>query len=522
MRRPPRRWLLFWPLIALAGALAGCPPPVLTRPDDAAAFPTRACAAAWAGRDDGEYDPRRDRRACPQGNCGYAEYAARVDRPACYKQWTVLLYMAADVDEQLAPWALENLAEMEAPRKDARTASTPATDVIVQLDSRDDARFVRRLHMFQSDAAAPVAEAALHLTPADLRSPIVALLPQPTPAPPQQRLRDFLLWGIRAYPAQHYLVLIWGHGQGWGADPQQPLDGPPGTPFLGWSGGLALDFRQRTYLGIPALHAVLREAAAATGRALDIYAADACLMQSIEVTDELHDSARYLVGTTEIEPLGGLPYGDIVARLNQPARAAPPACADAPDREACAVASLIPAAYAEAVALPPRRELLGRRSPRSAVLSALRSDALADAMVPALAELGQALATALRDDSYLRIALRDQLASGGAVLGNSREIGAWLDDLEALLATPQARAAAARNRSLLPLLHKARAALAHTLLATSVPGRGLSVWIPPTRQDYLGNLQRYGSARFFQYGQSGAPPALQPGPWAQFLAALWQ
>ena len=31
-----------------------------------------------------------------------------------------------------------------------------------------------------------------------------------------EALKDFIQWGIKDYPADHYLLVLWNHGSGWG------------------------------------------------------------------------------------------------------------------------------------------------------------------------------------------------------------------------------------------------------------------------------------------------------------------
>src|SRR4051812_47435811 len=66
------------------------------------------------------------------------------ERTACYKSWTVLIYMAADND--LAPYAYLNLYELEASGGGGLSASSQRTDAVVQLDTPGP-RGLRRLHM---------------------------------------------------------------------------------------------------------------------------------------------------------------------------------------------------------------------------------------------------------------------------------------------------------------------------------------------------------------------------------------
>ena len=107
-----------WGLALVLGA-AACHPKT---PPTPRALPL--CRDAWAGLP-ADYDLARDGQPTPEGNRGYAAYAARVERRACRKPWSVLVYMAADND--LAPYAYLNLYEMEAAPAPAVASTGEAT-----------------------------------------------------------------------------------------------------------------------------------------------------------------------------------------------------------------------------------------------------------------------------------------------------------------------------------------------------------------------------------------------------------
>src|SRR5205085_210228 len=148
----------------------------------------------------------------------------------------------------------------------------------------------------QLDATGIAGLARYHLEPARtnctaaarLDSPRVALLDARDGEPEADRLRAFLLWAVERYPARRHLVVVWGHGRGY-------LEG---VAINGRTGG-SIDGR--------ALRGALEAAAGKLGRAIDVFAADACLMQSIEVVAELSGPARFVAGSPQIASYQGLP-----------------------------------------------------------------------------------------------------------------------------------------------------------------------------------------------------------------------
>jgi len=56
----------------------------------------------------------------------------------------------------------------------------------------------------------------------------------------------------------------------------------------------------------------LKESAAIIGHPVDVYGSDACLMAMAEVAHEMADSVNVYVGSQEVEPGAGWPYGDFL------------------------------------------------------------------------------------------------------------------------------------------------------------------------------------------------------------------
>ena len=113
-----------------------------------------------------------------------------------------------------------------------------------------------------------------------------------------QTLVDFLAFGVKHYPAQHYMVVIWSHG-------------------TGYAGGIAPDYSSGSQLSIAELNNALEylQYTHLRGRKIDIYASDACLMQSLEVIYALRQRARFIIGSANREQKQGWPYQEILQYL---------------------------------------------------------------------------------------------------------------------------------------------------------------------------------------------------------------
>lgn len=118
-------------------------------------------------------------------------------------------------------------------------------------------------------------------------------------------LRDFLVWGAHMFPAEHYFVDVWNHGNGW-------------TPVTDRRRRVARDISIDDHTGNAIspqqLGYALKDMQSAIGRKVDVYGSDACLMAMVEVYAELQGVVDYAVGSQEVEPGDGWPYHDWLAR----------------------------------------------------------------------------------------------------------------------------------------------------------------------------------------------------------------
>ncbi|MDD5407656.1 MAG: clostripain-related cysteine peptidase [Candidatus Cloacimonas acidaminovorans] len=186
------------------------------------------------------------------------------------ESWTVLLYMAAD----------NNLAEMgRLDINSLESVAQPANlNLIVQADFPEGAK----RYKIQQDNSEQIT------------SPVLANLGTINSGDPNT-LNSFIKWGFNRYPAQRKMLIIWSHGDSWYKDNSGKWICPDDNAqdLISVSGGelvLALS-------GIPHL---------------DILLFDACSMQCIEVINEIHSFADYIIGSEDLVPQYGFPYEDII------------------------------------------------------------------------------------------------------------------------------------------------------------------------------------------------------------------
>jgi hypothetical protein len=155
-----------------------------------------------------------------------------------------------------------------------------------------------------------------------------------------QALTDFIGWGVENFPARHYMLIMWGHGNG--ADDEKlpassrPLNHPDDSMPVSaartcvslqtaprdrdGSRGIALgysvvDGQTVDFLDSRRFQKALGVASQRIGKKIDILGMDACLMSGIEVCYQVRDSVRLTVAPEGFAPLDGWPYDKIFTEL---------------------------------------------------------------------------------------------------------------------------------------------------------------------------------------------------------------
>jgi hypothetical protein len=116
---------------------------------------------------------------------------------------------------------------------------------------------------------------------------------------------DFIKFAKANYPARHYMFILWNHGLGW-LDPimQQPAAG-------GSSKGISFDDDTHNYIRTPQLGEIFREAGS-----VDVYAANACLMQMAETAYEIKDYVKVIIGSEETMLAYGFDYQALLTYID--------------------------------------------------------------------------------------------------------------------------------------------------------------------------------------------------------------
>jgi len=193
-------------------------------------------------------------------------------------KWTILVYMNAAND--LFQFSTLNVNQME------RVAGNPDVRFVVQWkQSKDlfsDSTFDgTRRYLVKQD------------TTTNIASELVQNMGTGVDMGDKNTLTDFINWGKTFYPAQHYVLVVWNHGNGWRRGitrddfPTRAVsyDDQTGNSIQTWELAQALGSNH-----------------------FDIVAWDASLMQMMEVADEIRDKTDYIAGSEESPPGAGYPY----------------------------------------------------------------------------------------------------------------------------------------------------------------------------------------------------------------------
>lgn len=124
-------------------------------------------------------------------------------------------------------------------------------------------------------------------------------------------LTEFILWGMKNFPAKRYFVIIGGHGNGW---TQSSSDTTVSSNPIR---EISPDYNTHNKITTSQLAAAFETVRKMTGKEIAIFGADACLMASVEVGTQISSSVNVMVASEENEPGEGWVYHDLLMRLNR-------------------------------------------------------------------------------------------------------------------------------------------------------------------------------------------------------------
>lgn len=472
-------------------------------------------------------------------------------RDHCYKEWSVLVFIAADND--LTPYALADIYEMEAAFTSGQYAgSTKNLDLIVSLDSASKDG-IKRFHMFQSkrpfldtynkDDFAKWSESSI-------QSPIVMTKPEIKSGSfsgYERELSDFLEWGMRAYPAKNTMVVLWGHGQGWltktksndtlsptnaSADKPSPTDDELGDmlgAFKGRASGISnlegkfgFNDSSKVYLPIPAIKRVLKHIRddVLDHEPISLYVSDACLMQMLEVATEIAPYSRFISGSTQVQDYVGLPYRRLIYEMNRGSYLSiksETASKDLP----FLVSKMIPRIQFSSFNHGYQYKL-SQAGLDSMTMSSLSSEELLRSVVPAFRIFSYWLNTfekSLTDDELLEF--RKALIATPSMMGGARDVMAFLTSVEGFLANQSQTEIRATLKVSIEFLDSAldRAVVEHAmgrryrqdpdLRSSFLTSKAVSMWLPRDLEDFSSRIDSFSESSFYKK-QSG------------FMAEAWK
>jgi Clostripain family len=203
---------------------------------------------------------------------------------ATVKDWTVMTFVNAK--NNLEQSGLNDVNEME------EVGSTSRINIVAEIGrmkghSSSDGNWTgtRRLYIQKDNDTSKIT------------SPVVKDLGK-TNMGDWKELVKFVKWAKEKYPAKHYALIVWNHGNGW-------LEGNPVADK-----GISFDDETGNNIDTPQLAKALSQ----MGK-IDIYASDACLMQMASVVYEIGTSVDYIIGSEETEPGRGYTYDEFLAPL---------------------------------------------------------------------------------------------------------------------------------------------------------------------------------------------------------------
>ncbi|MBF0230579.1 MAG: hypothetical protein HQK63_13500 [Desulfamplus sp.] len=202
------------------------------------------------------------------------------------RTWTVMVYMIGSTLEAVPQhWATKDLIEM---LDGTQQMSSDNVNVILTTggSTREGWQTVKRTLIQQGQQY------------------VIADLGEQNMASPEP-LSDFVPWAVKNFPASHYALIMWDHGQGslgYGLDSSKA--------------GLAANNGKPDEMTLTELHQAFRTIRPKLAAPLDIISYDACNMATIEVAEITAALANAMSASVEKEPGHGADYSHLFTNLS--------------------------------------------------------------------------------------------------------------------------------------------------------------------------------------------------------------
>lgn len=241
--------------------------------------------------------------------------AAPPPRPAAaddLAEWTVLYYLDGDTAPASAnDGAVQDAAEAALCRTLNEVLGVPVTDAsrtairlfaVADRPSQDSGELVDGQSWSWTRLVELVDGHLVPVVDPDRGWPGSSGAPQATERSmgEAETLRDALVVATSRAPARRLALVMMGHGAAWQGLGYDQAPAPPNDPDT---------------LDVVELSEALRQARAATGRAVDLLVLESCFMGSLEVADALAPDVRYLVASQDLVWAEDFSHAAVVAAL---------------------------------------------------------------------------------------------------------------------------------------------------------------------------------------------------------------
>ncbi|HVU02844.1 MAG TPA: clostripain-related cysteine peptidase [Polyangiaceae bacterium] len=213
---------------------------------------------------------------CPSGTTCTGGRCAPTTPPD--KDWTFMVYMIGNNNLSRAAWS--DINEMET------VGSTSSVNIVAEIEFSEQYSWNLSDNLLGTTFRLPVSyDGDPSSAPSFADSDQLGDVNMSDPT----QLTQFIRWGVEHYPAKHYALVMWNHGAGYN------------EAFT--DGGKVMSLKD--------LVTGIRD----SGEHLDLLGFDACLMGMHEVAYAMRGVADFMVGSEEVEPGGGYPYGAVLQHL---------------------------------------------------------------------------------------------------------------------------------------------------------------------------------------------------------------
>lgn len=201
------------------------------------------------------------------------------------REWLVMVYMSAKNDLGAANLAFDSVNAMERIGPSEKVAAVveygafEGKDGITEINT-----YSRTLDIRRDNDIKKITSPVMYTTEeADMANPNI--------------LVNFVYRAVHKYPAKKYMLVIWNHGGG--------------------LKGISSDVMNDSIMSVKDLGEALKQINAITKKKLDIFAMDACLMQSASIAYQFRNYADRIIASQFTEPGKGFPYDWLMYYFNK-------------------------------------------------------------------------------------------------------------------------------------------------------------------------------------------------------------